>query len=173
MDQEHISISSGTWSWQVTGPGGHTGPHTAGTQPAGAADPDPEADSGNAVLVLQDPGSPNDWMIRELSPTMDPSSMGREELESLARHPDIRQVSGPEGEVWNVRRVPPPGAVSTGSDESDRAPLRVQASRGGEPPRLVKLPEGKALGEMRKEELLPLLNGGDESGDGGGEAGTS
>lgn len=163
MEKERISISSGTWKWQVTGPGGHTGPHTAGTQPAGAADPDPEADSGNAVLLLQDPDSPNDWMTRELDPTLDPSTMEKEELESLARHPDIRQVSGPEGEIWSVRTVPPPEAITTG-DEGDRAPLRVQVSRGGAPPRLLKLPEGKALGEMGKDELLPLLNGGDDGG---------
>jgi len=159
MDQARVSISSGTWNWQVTGPGGHTGPHIAGTQPAGNADPDPKADSGNAVLLLQDPESPNDWMIRELSPAMDPANMEQEELESLARHPDIRQVSGPDGEVWNVKRVPPPTAVRTGNEESDRAPLRVQAFRGGAPPRLVELPGGKALGEMPKEELLPLLDG--------------
>ncbi|TVP45632.1 MAG: hypothetical protein EA350_08795 [Gemmatimonadales bacterium] len=164
MDQERISISSGTWNWQVTGPGGHTGPHTAGTQPAGMADPDPEADSGNAVLLLQDPENPNDWMTRELSPTMDPASMEKEELESLARHPDIRQVSGPGGEVWSVRRVPPPEAVRTGREEGDRAPLRVQASRGGAPPRLLELPEGKALGEMSREELLALLKGGEDEG---------
>jgi len=157
MDQSRISISSGTWNWQVTDAGGHTGPHTAGAKPAGTADPDPEADSGNAVLLLQDPENPNDWMTRELPSATDPSRIKKEELESLARHPDIRQISGPEGEIWSMRRVRSPEAVTPGDEAGDRAPLKVLASREGAPPRRLVLPEGKALGDMRKEELLPLL----------------
>lgn len=113
MENEPISIRSGTWTWQVTGPGHHTGPHTSGTQPAGMADPDPKADSGDVVLLLQDPERPDDWMIRELPGDTDPAGLEPGRVEFLARHPDLRQVTGPGGETWSIQRVPAPRTSSS------------------------------------------------------------
>ena len=164
MENEPISIRSGTWTWQVTGPGHHTGPHTSGTQPAGMADPDPKADSGDVVLLLQDPERPDDWMIRELPGDTDPAGLEPGRVEFLARHPDLRQVTGPGGETWSIQRVPAPRSIRPDDANVDRAPLRVQASQGGGPPHLLELPDGLTLGEMRREDLLTLLEDAGEEG---------
>jgi hypothetical protein len=157
MRHGQIELESGTWNWQLTELRGRSGPHRAGERNAGTADPDPDADeSGRNVLLLEDPEHPGDWMTCDLDPTAEPDGIPDEEVASLAREPELRQLTDPEGKVWSFEALPRPESVER-TNRFDRPSARVRASSGGGPARVVPLPRDATLGTLTHEELLGLV----------------
>lgn len=155
MQEGRIENEAGSWNWQVTELRGRSGAHRGAGRRPESADPDPEPEP-TWVLHLEDPEFPGDWMMCELQPTVDPDDVTEDEVIELARDPDRRQLTDPDGDVWILEPVPRPDAVET-ERGFDRAQPRVRVSRGGAPRRTLLLPEGRALGHLTRDELLELV----------------
>lgn len=160
MDEGHIELESGTWRWRVTDLQGDANPHPQGFRPVGDTDPDeapgPAAEDGQTILMLEDPEDPEHWMVRDLASGAGADGLSEDDVAAMARDPDRRQLTDPDGAIWRVERIEKPEAVRK-DVEFERAAVKVRFSSEGGPPRLAALPEGRTLGTMGREELLGLI----------------
>lgn len=142
--RREIHLRSGTWTWRVEedGPGGGGGDVRNG-----------RVASTVSLLVLQDPQvAENRMEVRIPRHLGEPGNQAA--VEALARHPDRRDLMGGEGELWTFRK--------RGDGDRTPAPIpapprEVEASREGEAPVTVMLPENRGLGEVTDEELMDLV----------------
>ena len=164
MAERQIEVESGRWRWSIRRMGGAKGPTTSGfSRPSGESDPDPEAeeasgDSDLPVLLLEDPEDTEHLMSARLEDDVREDDVTDDELVALARDPDWRQFTGPDGRLWRVERVDKPEAVMEEA-EFERSADHVLLSIEGGPGRLLPLPEGARLGTLSREELLDLAGG--------------
>lgn len=164
MGERQIEVESGKWRWSITRLGRAKRPSVSGFfRPPGEADPDPDAEGplGDAelpVLLLEDPEDTAHLMSATLSDDVGEDDVSEEELLILARDPDWRQLTDPDGRIWRIERVEKPAAVMEEA-EFERSADHVRISIEGGPERVVPLPEGRLLGMLRREELLKLVEG--------------
>lgn len=157
-----LELRSGRWEWELAGRGGRTEASSAGVRESamGDAEPapeDPAEDDPGLRLTLADPDDPRSQMSREVSAGT--SMEDEDDLRRLAREPDERTVVDAEGELWRFVRVrrPPAAEVESGFDRPSR---KVRFSKAaGAPEAVARLPEGRTLGEVTREELLDLVGG--------------
>lgn len=159
MNEGHIELESGPWDWRIADLEGQAGGYVAGARPAGEADPDAARDTGpRSVLLLEKPGEPDSWMIKDLPPGAADEDVSEDRVLDLARDANRRQIVDGDGKVWRLDAIPDPEAVREEADY-ERGAHEIRATSDGGPERIVPLPGNHRLGTMSRDELLGIIAG--------------